>query len=60
MKDLFLRICIGCFAVSTFNFFYGVYCGVLGKTENEYISGFFGCLFWWIIYDVVKEEGCIK
>lgn len=60
MKDVFFRICIGCFCICTVDFFYGVYCGLFGKVPDEYLAGFFGCLFWWIIYDVVKEMGWLK
>ena len=57
MKDLFLRICIGCFAVLTFDYLYGFYCGFVGKTEDDFTRGFFGCLFWWILCDAFLVLG---
>lgn len=60
MKDFFVRLCIGCFSVCSFNFMYGFLCGFLGIESNPYTMGFFGCLAWWIVYDGAKEIGWVK
>lgn len=56
MKDLFLRICIGCFCVGTVMFL----CDVFGWNKDGYGCGFWGCLFWWIVVDACKEMGWLK
>lgn len=60
MKNVFLQICVGCFSVCSFNFLYGFYCGLFDKMQDEYIRGFFGCLTWWVCYDVCLGLGWIK
>jgi hypothetical protein len=60
MKDLFFRVCIGCFCILTVDYLYGFYCGLFDKVQDPYLAGFWGCLFWWIVYDAVKEMGWLK
>ena len=60
MKDFFLRLCVGCFCICSFNFLYGFYCGFFDKVSDTYFMGFFGCLVWWIVVDMLKELGWLK